>query len=104
MKHLFILSTLASACQIPAFAGEPTSEMPPQVAAMANAKKAPREFKIDEQTLGAIQGYLGRSQILYSVKCQENSAHWFCDASAILKRISEQAKEIKDVQKDSDSE
>jgi len=37
--------------------------------------------------------YINMSQILYSVKCQENPNFWYCNANVILKQINENAKE-----------
>lgn len=82
MKKILSLLPLVI-CKAPAYAS-------PLLAAM----EATREFKIEKQELDLLRAYLHKSAILYSVKCEENRAMWYCEAPILLQRLS-RLKEIK---------
>ena len=93
---LLAIAALASACQTPAYAGEPTPDLPlPESPVPPKAQpEQPKEMKVDAATLNAIGQYLQHTSVLYSVKCAENPNHWFCSAEPLLLKLQKNAKPV----------
>lgn len=89
---IIAIMVLGSACQTPAYAEVPPNPLPEM---MEKANQEPKRFSLDEETVQTLLAYLNRTQVLYSVKCSENKAQWFCDVDPLIERIRKNIQEVK---------